>query len=394
MDRLERTLLVSQWLRSPLPADEPQMIRESIARSCSIFGAQRALLVWEESDEPWQHVDFWHDGADSSERTGLRYDPVVDPRVTGLHFHTPDAVAAEQVVTFGTDCYPTQIDGPVVHPDLALRFEMRPILSVALTGDSLDGRLFLLNPARIDRFLAEIVASTISSRFDQYFAMQRARSAAVGEKMLQVARDLHDGLLQSFTGIVLQLENVHEMLEEDRVQARKVITQIQAMLMADQRELRAYLEQLRPGPRVLRIEERFNFRERVDELARRLHEQWGIETTIEIEPMDRVISESLGWETYRIISEALNNSAKHGEASRVIVRVGSDGDALRIVVVDNGNGLPMKGRYNLIELSARKQGPAVLGERIASLNGDAILDSTEAGLRLEITLPLGWKGYA
>ena len=65
-----------------------------------------------------------------------------------------------------------------------------------------------------------------------------------------------------------------------------------------------------------------------------------------------------------------------------------------IVVVDNGTGLAMKGRYNLIELSARKQGPAVLGERIASLNGDAIVDSTDAGLRLEITLPLGWKGYA
>ncbi len=394
MDRLERTLLVSQWLRSPLPGDEPQMIREAIAQSCCIFGAKRAVLVWEETEEPWQHVDFWHDGAESSERVAVRYEPIVDPRVEGLHFHTPDAVGPEQLVSFGSDCYPKQIDGPVVHPDLALRFEMRPILSLALGGDSLDGRLFLLNPARIDRFLAEIVASTISSRFDQYFSMQRARTAAVGEKMLQVARDLHDGLLQSFTGIVLQLENVHDMLDDDREQSRKVITKIQAMLMADQRELRTYLEKLRPGPRVRRVEERFDFRERIDELSRRLHEQWGIDVSVEIEPMDRVLSESLGWETYRIISEALNNSAKHGEASRVDVRVGSDGDALRIVVVDNGTGLAMKGRYNLIELSARKQGPAVLGERIASLNGDAIVDSTDAGLRLEITLPLGWKGYA
>jgi len=211
--------------------------------------------------------------------------------------------------------------------------------------------------------------------------------------MLQVARDLHDGLLQSFTGIVLQLENVHELLEDDRDQGRRVITQIQAMLMADQRELRAYLEKLRPGPRVRR-EELFDFRERVGELVRRMREQWNIEVAVEFEPMDRVLSESLGWETYRIVSEAVTNSAKHGEANRVIVRIGSDGDSLRIVVADNGRGLLIKGRYNLIELSARQQGPAVLGERVASLNGDAILDSTENGLRLEITLPLGWKGYA
>ena len=45
VDRLERTLLISHWLRSPLPADEPQMIREALARSCSIFGSKRALLV-------------------------------------------------------------------------------------------------------------------------------------------------------------------------------------------------------------------------------------------------------------------------------------------------------------------------------------------------------------
>jgi signal transduction histidine kinase len=393
VDRLERTLLISDWLRSPLPADEGQMIREAIARSCSIFGARRALLVWEEREEPWQHVDYWNEGTESSERSAVRYDPIVHPRVEGLHFHTPDAINHEQVVAFSSDCQPALLPGPVVHADLARRFDMHPILSLALEGDSLDGRLFLLNPARIDRFLAEIVASAISSRFDQFFAVQRARTAAVGERMLQVARDLHDGLLQSFTGIVLQLETVHDLIERDRNEARRVITQIQAMLMADQRELRTYLEKLRPGPRIRR-EERFDFRERVDELARRMRQQWGLDVTLEIEPMERVLSESLGWETYRIVAEAVTNSAKHGEANRAIVRIGSDGDSLRIVVVDNGHGLLTKGRYNLIELSARQQGPAVLGERVASLNGDAILDSTDSGLRLEITLPLGWKGYA
>jgi signal transduction histidine kinase len=35
----------------------------------------------------------------------------------------------------------------------------------------------------------------------------------------------------------------------------------------------------------------------------------------------------------------------------------------------------------------------MLGERVASLNGDAIAESTDQGLKLEISLPLGWKGY-
>jgi signal transduction histidine kinase len=393
MDRLDRTLVISNWLRSPLPPDAEELTSEALQNATAIFGCSRALLVWEETEEPWQNVDAWLHGERHSERGPRRYHPVVDERVGRHHFHTPDALGNEQVVVFGTDEFPRQIPGPVVHEVLARRFQMRSILSLDLHGQTIDGRLFLLNPARIDRFLSEIAASIVVSRFDMQASIQTARSDAVTEQMLRVARDLHDGLLQSFTGVVLQLETVHQILESDPVQAQKMITQLEAVLMADQRELRAYLQKLRPGPRVRMTEQDFNLRARLGDLVRRYKDQWDLEVSFDLEPMDRTLLESLGWETYRIIAEAVSNSAKHGEAKRVGITVGTEGDRLRIVVEDDGKGLAIKGRYNLVELSAKRQGPTVLGERVASLNGDGVLESSDNGLKIAITLPLGWKGY-
>lgn len=393
MDRLDRTFAISSWIRGPLPADAEELTSEALERSTAIFGCSRAVLVWEETEEPWQNVDLWLHGERHSERGSRRFDPVVDARVGRHHFHTPDALRSEPVVVFGKDEFPRQIEGPVVHEGLAKEFQMRSILSLDLLGDTIDGRLFLLNPARIDRFLAEIVASIVASRFDIFARVQTARHDAVSEQMIRVARDLHDGLLQSFTGVVLQLETVHQILETDPAQAQKMITQLEAVLMADQRELRAYLEKLRPGPRVRQTDQDFNLRARLADLVRRYRDQWDIAVAFVLEPMEKTLLDSLGWETYRIIAEAVSNSAKHGEAKHVGITIGTAGDRLKIVVQDDGRGLATKGRYNLIELSAKRLGPTILGERVASLNGDGVVESSDNGLTITVTLPLGWKGY-
>ncbi len=393
MDRLKRTLAISSWLRSPLPADAEELTSQALERATAIFGCSRAVLVWEETEEPWQNIELWLHGERHAEQGPRRYDPVVDARVGRHHFHTPDALGDEQVVVFGKDELPKQIEGPVVNEMLARHFQMKSILSLDLFGETIDGRLFLLNPARIDRLLTEVVASIVVSRFDRLASIQTARHDAVSEQMIRVARDLHDGLLQSFTGVVLQLETVHQILESDPAQAQRMITQLEAVLMADQRELRAYLEKLRPGPRVRKIDQDFDLRTKLEDLIKRYKDQWDLEVTCSLEPMEKTLLDALGWETYRIIAEAVSNSAKHGEAAKVEITVGPAGDSLRIIVEDDGKGLAIKGSYNLIELSARRQGPTVLGERVASLNGDGVIESSDNGLRIEITLPLGWKGY-
>ena len=62
-----------------------------------------------------------------------------------------------------------------------------------------------------------------------------------------------------------------------------MITDIEGLIMADQRELRSYVEQLRPRRR---IEVPFDFQSRMDDLRSRFEKQWGIGVAFEIESIE------------------------------------------------------------------------------------------------------------
>ena len=78
---------------------------------------------------------------------------------------------------------------------------------------------------------------------------QRLRNHGVVAERLHLARDLHDGLLQTLTGIALQLEMVCRLLDVDSGKARERLEGIQALIVEEQRRLRRFIEQLKnPAP--------------------------------------------------------------------------------------------------------------------------------------------------
>src|SRR5205823_1334979 len=111
------------------------------------------------------------------------------------------------------------------------------------------------------------LAALIAAQLVATAELQRAVRVAVSEERVRVARDLHDGLLQSFTGVVLQLETIHSTLETDPQEAKRMITETQALIMSDQRDLRRFVEQLRPRP--AHEETKFDFSARLEDLRSR-----------------------------------------------------------------------------------------------------------------------------
>jgi signal transduction histidine kinase len=224
---------------------------------------------------------------------------------------------------------------------------------------------------------------------DYVISSRTATREAVHEERLRVARDLHDGLLQSFTGAVLQLETVHDMIESKPAEAQQLITNIQGLIMADQRDLRSYVEQLRPRRR---IDVPFDFLSRLTELRSRFESQWGIGVTIDNESVDPLVAHSLGPETFRLIQEAVTNAAKHGSASQIRVVLTTRDSRIWIEVTDDGHGFPFHGKLTLSEIRESGVGPSMLAERVAALNGDLALESTGSGARVQISIPLGFSG--
>ena len=271
-------------------------------------------------------------------------------------------------------------------------FRLRDVISSPLRGEAVQGRIFISEPAEINDLslpIVEMIGLLAERSMDYGVSIRTASREAVQDERLRVARDLHDGLLQSFTGVVLQLETIHSLIDKQPAEASQMITDIEGVIMADQRELRSYVEQLRPRRR---IDVPFDFHSRMEELRSRFEKQWGIRVDFEIETIDPLVAKSLGPETFRIIQEAVTNSAKHGAASQVRVRLSSGDNKMRIEVVDDGAGFPFHGRMTLAAIRESGVGPSMLAERVAALNGDLAVESTGSGARLEISVPLGFVG--
>jgi signal transduction histidine kinase len=374
-----------RWPRRIAP-DHRSLAHECLERACDLFESQRAVLVMDDGDEPWLNIACLAGGKFTwREEDDLSLESIVDVEIADRAFFiAPD----HRVIASGAGAVPS--DAAIDH---RVRVEIGddPVVSVPIVAESLQGRLFVSCPKlEVDVLLAvaEPLSALLGMKFEASAQLRFAVREALEQERTRVARDLHDGLLQSFTGVVLQLETVHSTLDTDPQNARRMITETQGLIMSDQRELRRFVEQLRPRP--LRTETKFDFAERMEELRSRFSSQWGIRLAFDVEGIDPVVSGFIGQETFRLIAEAVTNSAKHGRATDVRVGLHTAGSEMQIRVADNGTGFPFHGRLTLAQMRESGSGPTALAERVSSLNGTLTVDSTESGAIVTMTVPLGF----
>lgn len=371
------------------------MVREGLENASSVLPSPRVVLLWEEVEEPWIHVSVLANTDYSVTREAPGKFGSMVAREVGDRSMIWQASDSRHVrVRAGDELKTILLESSPLHPAVVERFPLKDsVISSGLSGEAITGRMFVFdveNSSEDDLLLAELTANFIVRRSDQLLGLRTAREDAVTEERLRVARDLHDGLLQSFTGVVLQLETIHQILEDEPDKARKGITEAQGVIMADQRELRNYVQQLRP--RTLRTEMSYALPASLTELRERYHRQWGIDVDYEVGELGHDLSQSLGGEVYRIIAEGVANAAKHGQATKITIDVKTDHGVLEITISDNGLGFPMPGRYDMHTMKDTHQGPVSLTERVMSLGGNLVVESSERGARLEIAVPLTWPG--
>jgi signal transduction histidine kinase len=382
----EISSILRRWPRGFRPQHR-DAARETLRSCAEVYEASHAVMAWEESDEPWIVIATYSASEyDCIEAAADRFLPLTDPSIAEVSFSLS---ADGRIVTSAGQCIAS--GQSLVNQNLRNDYHIGAAVSLPVRGDTIEGRVFLLDAGNSTPemlLVGEAIGALVAAQFDSATRMESQARDAVADERMRVARDLHDGLLQSFTGVVLRLETVHSILEENPDQARNMLTEVQASIMADQRELRAYVEKL--GPRH-RAEMKFDFRGRLDEWRERFEKQWNVSVRFDGERLDPLVAELLGHETLRLIQEAVTNSAKHGGASAVDVNLTTRNGRMIIEVSDNGGGFPFHGRRTLEEIRGGAGGPGVLAQRVAALNGDLIVESGENGARIEISVPLGFS---
>ncbi len=216
---------------------------------------------------------------------------------------------------------------------------------------------------------------------------RRLKRAAADEERVRVARDLHDGVLQTLTGTALQLQAAEQLVEREPARARAVIGDLQRLIADEQRDLRFFIQELKPG-RPGAPEEGAGFLPALQDLGRRLESVWGLRLELPAYLPRLELADALLREIYRIVQEAAVNAARHGQATQVTVDLGVADGRLVLALSDNGRGFPFRGRADHATLEASRQGPRSLRERVAALGGTLGIESRETGSRLDIRLPV------
>jgi two-component system, NarL family, sensor histidine kinase UhpB len=204
---------------------------------------------------------------------------------------------------------------------------------------------------------------------------RRAGSAALQaqeEERARVARDLHDEVNQSLTGLLLRLEAAREAAPPE---LEAELAETKALANQAMRELLSLARQLRPTALddlglVAAIGGQ------VEQLAR-----GDIEAELDTDGDFSGLGGDAQLVVYRVAQEALSNAARHSGAGQVDVRLRRRGEDVELEVADDGRGFAF-------DDSEGGLGLAGMRERALLIGGELTIESRPGrGTTVRLTVP-------
>jgi two-component system sensor histidine kinase UhpB len=191
---------------------------------------------------------------------------------------------------------------------------------------------------------------------------RRAGSAALRaqeEERARVARDLHDEVNQSLTGLLLRLEAVRE---EAPPELEAEVDETKALANRAMRELLALARQLRPTA-LDDLGLTAAIGGQVEQVARA-----GLEARLEADGDFTDLDDDVQLVVYRVAQEAITNDARQSEAKRIEVTLRRSADGVELDVADDGRGF-------VFEQSERGLGIGGMRERALLVGAELTIES-------------------
>ena len=237
-----------------------------------------------------------------------------------------------------------------------------------------------INAQRMALDHAEWLAAQHAAERD---TLRRQLAAAEESERRRLSRELHDSLGQHLTALALGLGSVKQRFARDG-QPDGQIEQLEELTRTLTRDARALALELRP-PELDDVG--------LESALATYAEQWTLRTGIEVDVTVTEIAEDhpvvpeVGTALYRIVQEALTNTAKHASARRVSVVLDQADGEVRLVIEDDGIGFDVDVAID----RARRQHRLGLGgmrERAALVGGTFEVESSPgAGTTIFVRIP-------
>jgi signal transduction histidine kinase len=361
------------------------------------FSSPRGLLAIEE--EGTEKVFLWHvyrsgpDGQLSVRLTSEDFEAAssymfpLPPLADALRFSRTDGSDSNMLVVDASGGR-HKLDGIVTAPLKSAPFAWETALCVSgVSGPGWTGRLFVFDPATDGshglRFLQSVVRQVGPALFNLYLQRRLHSDNGVVERM-RIARELHDGVIQSLIGIEMELDVLRRESARSIPEATSErLATIQHLLSQEILTVRDLMQALTPAG-----VDPSQFIEHLASAVERFRYRTGIQARLVCDRNDVDLPRKVCGELASIVQEALTNVRKHSGARKVLVRLGETEKGWQLVVDDDGKGFQFEGMLTHDELDARRLGPVIIKERVTSIGGRlSVLSQPGQGSRLEITIP-------
>jgi signal transduction histidine kinase len=204
---------------------------------------------------------------------------------------------------------------------------------------------------------------------------ERAQAAVLAERQ-RLAREMHDVLAHSLSGLVLQLEGARVLIARGNASE-----EVAAAVERSHRLARAGLGEARRAIGMLRDDE-LPGPERLPALAHDFERDTGIPCETTITGAQHKLDSEARLTLYRVAQEALTNIRKHAEPERVELRLGYEPDGARLTVEDFGEtSRPATGDKSV------GYGLTGMRERAELIRGTLAASPTRSGFRVELWVP-------
>jgi signal transduction histidine kinase len=209
----------------------------------------------------------------------------------------------------------------------------------------------------------------------------RSQFALVLNERNRIARELHDTLLQGFSGVTMQLQALAGRLPSQHRESLDEIIQDSADCLKEARRSVANLRNPRAGlaGAIAKAAEQTQGPNGVSAAAR---------VKLKLDPLDAGLPDHIEYNLLKIAQEALSNAARHSGARSIEVALRPSRSHLRLTIRDNGSGTAVwpraqdDGHFGLLGMK----------ERAEHIGADFQLSSVpDVGTTVTVVLPLSRK---
>jgi len=204
-----------------------------------------------------------------------------------------------------------------------------------------------------------------------------AEQLAVSQERNRLARELHDTLAHSLSGLTVQLQAIEALWEANPGEARQMLDQARQAAQSGLTEARRSLQALRASPL-----EDLGLALALRELARSAAARASLRLDLDVQNHLQSLAPDVEQCIYRVAQESLTNVTRHADAKSLRVALRFESGALTLTIADDGRGFDPAAvngaRYGLQGLRERAE---VVG---AILH---VTSSTPGGTLIRLVVP-------